>query len=453
MFIPLSKLSKVNLGFKSLQNLFYYVNQSTIDIYHIEKRFLVPILMNKAMNPHVYWQSSVTDQWLFCCREKMGDLRGTGAQKYIEAMANRSAAEKKQAGKKQTIRQALEDQSGEIWYAPKAQPYEHRIWLRKAIDGVFAPYLFETPTLVDQRCNSICPDDDIDWKELAAILTSTLFAYSLEINGSASMGAGALEAATRKLRGYPVLNIRALSAKDRKTLILLANAVWENESPVNWSDKGAMPSKALQKLDAWLLHKCKCNVSIETVYMDLHTVCLSRISVAQDKAKKTKKHKANSVGKVAESIAKAVSPKLKARNFPDSFTNNAKLDISLNFDHGSLGKITIFPFMDRYDIAIRTKTGEIAYADNLLQPVAETIIRSILWGRSAFSISADCSAMTEALLQFIDWITSINDEIDKLISDSALGTGYENELRVEVFSKLGIHPMVGEKSLPKEILL
>lgn len=453
MFVPLSDLASVNLGFKSLQNSFYYVNKATIDTYGIEKRFLTPILMLRALDARQYLQSPKPDMWLFNCRDKKEDLRGTGALKYIEAMADRSAAEKKQSGKSQTIREALEAQSGGIWYAPKARPNKRHIWLRKAVDGVFAPYIFETPALVDQRCNSLSPHDDIEWKELAAVLTSTLFAYSVEINGSASMGAGALEAPTTKLRGYPVLDVRSLSAEDRETLVSLASTVWKDGPPVDWSDEDAQPNEALRQLDAWVLKKSKCNVSTDKLYSDLRSVCLSRISVAKDKAKKVKKRKADSIGSVADSIAKAIAPKLEARNFPDDFADGVKLDISFNFDRRNLKRVTVAQLLDRYDISIMTKNGDTVYEGNFVQPVAEAIIRSILWGRSVFSVSSDRSAMMTAVSDFIAWFSNVNTEIDRLIADSALGTGYEDALRTEVFARLGVHPMAGEKLLPSEVLI
>ena len=49
------------------------------------------------------------------------DLRGTGALRYIEALADLSAAQKKQSGKSQTIREALEAQGGDIWYGAEGQ--------------------------------------------------------------------------------------------------------------------------------------------------------------------------------------------------------------------------------------------------------------------------------------------------------------------------------------------
>jgi hypothetical protein len=204
MFSPFEAIATVSLGYKSLQNDFFYVNSATVDTYGIEMRFLVPILMLRDMDATAYYQKPDHKLWLFHCRENERDLRGTGALRYIEAMADVSAAEKKQTGKSQTIREVLEAQSGSPWYAPKARAKRHHVWIRKAFDGVFSPFLFETPTLVDQRCNSVNSNDGISWEEIAAALTTTLFAYSVEINGSVSMGAGVLEAPTTKIRSYPI---------------------------------------------------------------------------------------------------------------------------------------------------------------------------------------------------------------------------------------------------------
>jgi len=231
MFVELGHIANVNLGFKSLQNSFYYVNKATIESYGIEGRFLTPVVMLKDLRGSVYEQAPGAGLWLFNCKDKEADLRGTGALRYIEAMAIRSASDKKQAGKAQTIRTVLEAQSGGLWYAPKARPNRHHIWVRKAYNAVFAPFLFGKATLVDQRCNSVSPLGGVEWKELAAVLTTSLFAYSLEINGAASMGAGALEAPTTKLRSYPVLDASQLNPKMRKELVALAETVWGAEAP------------------------------------------------------------------------------------------------------------------------------------------------------------------------------------------------------------------------------
>ena len=92
-------------------------------------------------------------------------------------MERQPAAEKKQAGKHQTIKDALQAQGrgGGIWYMPKAQMHEMNIWLRKAFNTVYSPFIFDQGKVVDQRCNYILPADGIDWKVLAAVLTSSLF--------------------------------------------------------------------------------------------------------------------------------------------------------------------------------------------------------------------------------------------------------------------------------------
>lgn len=176
MFTALRNIANVSLGYKSLQNDFFYVNKATISTYGVEKKFLIPMLMLKDLDASVYEQSPTPSLWLFACKEKRGDLRGTGAWRYIEAMADRSAAEKKQTGKNLTIKEVLEAQSGGTWYAPKAKPAFHNIWLRKALNTVYAPFIFDKAVLVDQRLNSIAPVDGVEWQEIAAALTSSIFA-------------------------------------------------------------------------------------------------------------------------------------------------------------------------------------------------------------------------------------------------------------------------------------
>lgn len=453
MFTALENIAAVSLGYKSLQNNFFYVNKATIDTYGIEKRYLVRILMMKDMDATTYEQDGKSDLWLFACKDSRADLRGTGALKYIEAMAGHSAAEKKQTGKSQTIREALEAQSGGVWYAPKARPNHHHVWVRKAIDGVFAPFLFEKAALVDQRCNSISPLEGITWHEIAAVLTTSLFAYSVEINGAASMGAGALEAPTTKLRQYPVFDVRQLKATQRKKLTSLAEAVWKNESPIDWGDPKSNAERHLKELDGWIVAQAGKSVEVKRLYTDIHAVCESRLAVASDKVKKTKKKQTENIGNVAESIVKAVQPKIQTKNFPDDFAKDDKLDLSFNFDRRSIKTISLSHLLDSYDVEITATGGGTVYEGTHPRAVAEGIVRALLWGRSMFSVASDRKVMDRAVTAFIEWSGEIASEIDTAISESALGTGYEEVLRREVYNRLGIHPYAGAKALPSMIAL
>ncbi len=448
MFTTLQKIANVSLGYKSLQNDFFYVNAATASTYGIEKKYLAPMLMLKDLDTSEYAQDPEPSLWLFVCRGKRADLRGTGAWRYIEAMADRSAAEKKQTGKNLTIREALEAQSGGLWYSPKAKPAFHHIWLRKAFNTIYAPFLFNKASLVDQRLNSVSPVAGIEWTELAAVLTSSLFTYSLEINGSASMGAGALEAPTKKLRDYPVLDISQIKAGSRKRLVSLAQDVWDKENPIDWASDNWSPGKSLRTLDEWVLKTAGRDVSVDQMYEDIRSTCKSRISVAEDKKKKTKKQQSDSIGNVADSIVHAIEPKLKTKNFPDDFAVGAKLDLPLIFDRSNLKEISIGHLLDSYDIEVRAKGGEVVYAATHPRPVAEAIIRAILLGRSTFSVSTDRKTMDDAVNDFLKWVSEAEQDIQMAIAESAFGTGYEDILKKEIYTRLGIHPLTGVATLP-----
>ena len=329
----------------------------------------------------------------------------------------------------------------------------YHIWLRKAFNTIYAPFLFDNAALADQRLNSIAPNDGVEWKALAAAITSSLFAYSLEINGGASMGAGALEAPTKKLRDYPILDVTQLKTPAKKKLISLAEAVWKQESPVDWGTDKWTPSRHLRDLDEWVLKTAGSSVTVSQLYEDLHATCTARIVVADDKKRKTKKRQSDSIGNVAESIVQSIEPKLKTKNFPDDFADGATLDLPLLFDRNSLGSITIGHLLDSYDIEVHTKTGAVAYSGTHTRPVAEAIVRALLLGRSTFSVSTDRKAMDGAVNRFLSWVAQTDQDIDAAINESALGTGYEDALKKEIYIRLGIHPLTGAHVLPVVINL
>ena len=232
-FVDLGELAEVHLGYKSLQNQFYYVKEDTIQTYGIEDQYLQPIFRLGDTDAEKFRQSDNTDTYVFVCDSSMADIRGTGARRYIETMRGRPAASRKQTTGERTIEQALEKQSGATWYAPKAVLNRSHVWLRKAFHGTYAPLVFEDPQVLDQRCNYVNPRGRLQWTELGAMLTSSVLALSVEAEGSARMGAGALELATKKLARIRVPDIRDLSPGQRERLVQLASTVWDREEPVN----------------------------------------------------------------------------------------------------------------------------------------------------------------------------------------------------------------------------
>ena len=450
-FVPLEEVAHVALGFKSLQNDFFYLNRATIETYGIEKRYLQPITVFRDLNGATYLQNLSATTWLFECRDTEGDLRGTGALKYIQAMSGRPAAEKKQSGATKTIREVLNAQGGGLWYAPKAKPHHMHLWLRKAFNTVYAPFIFEKPAVVDQRCNYLRPMDGVSWEALGAVLASTLFAYAVEVNGSASMGAGALEAPTSKLRRYPVFDIRNLKPSHSNELVQLGRAVWVNERPIDWSAEGTTPGPHLRSLDEWLLRRSESELTIQEVYDDLRGTCISRIAVADDKVRGKKKHKAENIASVARGIAEAVGPLINGRQFPESFYTPSGEGMPIHVTRGSMRRIHIEPFLNEATIAITDERGKSLFNASLDVSIVEAIVRSVLLGREFFVIPLRREDAATAVSGFLSWFDEIRTKLNEAIDDSALGTGYEDTLRGEVYSRLGVHPLAGERALPHDI--
>lgn len=452
MITTLDQVADVTLGYKSLQNSFYYLNSATIATFGIEDRYLVPISRLADLTASTFWQTPRETQKLFYCRDREADLRGTGAMRYIDAMAERAATDRKQSGKSQTMREALTAQGGRAWYMPKAQPAKHRIWIRKAFDGVFAPFLFQEAALVDQRCNGIQPIIGLEVDEVAAVLTSSLFAYSLEINGSTSMGAGVLEAPTRPIRGFPVMDVRALPESAREDLVQMARNVWKT-APVDWSRPDAVIPMELRELDSWLLARMESVTTAEVLHRDLRAVVTARLHVAKDKTKAVKTKRSDNVATVAQGVIDRIRKQLNMRALPDSFANPESLDLRVTVNPDDVAKIRMKPFVGDTEISIQAIDGSILFHTTTNDATAEMICRGILSGRGSFQVAKDRIEAHRANDALFAWLSQIEEDISKAVTTSSLGTGYEDILRREIIGKLGVDPVLFAMRLPEEISL
>lgn len=443
----LGDIAAVALGYKSLQNQFFYLSSSVIVRFGLEKDYLRPIYRIRDLTPSRFLQAGRPSLRLFYCRSDEADLRGTGALKYIRSMAKVPAAVKKQAGKVQSIQEALEAQGGEYWYAPKASPHKSHIWLRKAFDSVYAPYLFDKAAVVDQRCNLVRPKDGTDWEVLAAVLSSTLFALAIESSGSASLGAGALEIPTKKLRHVPVVDARALSGSEQKDLVRLAKEAWEKERPVDWRSTDE-PGRAVQQLDAWLLKRLATTVTLQRLYADVRETCRSRLRVAQDKEATGKRVVERDVDAVAEGIASTVRTLLEGTHFPEAFYYRGAAVTRMSIEERPAVIVSCHPEMTNAILDVRdSSTGSVVISGTFPRDTAQLIVRAILMGRRSFDVPIDDTIAGAAMTRFLAWFPGIVDKIERGCRSSALGTRFEEQLLARVMDRLKLHPKVGEKEL------
>lgn len=434
-------IAKVSLGFKSLQNQFYYLSKEQIRHYNLKRKHLRPIFRLADLDTGKYNQSGPAKQWLFYCKEKEQDLRGTGALAYIRTMEKVPATEKKQTGRRQTIKQVLEAQNpGGFWYAPKAQPHEAHIWLRKAFNTVYSPFIFEHAAVVDQRCNYVIPTDGVDWKELAAFLTSSLFALSAESFGAASMGAGALELATEQIRDLKAVDLRSLKedAYAKRELVELAESVWTSTKPINWEERGRPPQE-VQALDKWLLARMGTAVTLDRLYSDLLRTMKSRLVVARDKDAQTQKHQQMDISSLGHSIAESVRPLLESCSFPDSFVEPGTSVQALDFSGPGTLEIESHPMMGQVALAVRDGAA-VLFESQMQRSVAQVIIRALLLGRRKFSVPMDEVAATATLKAFHKWFPNVLDRISTACATSAVGTSYEDRVYQAALDALHLDP-------------
>lgn len=432
------EIASVGLGFKSLQNQFFYLTKQRIQQYGVEKEYLKPIFKLADLSSTEYLQKPKASQWLFYCNENEKDLAGTGALKYIRAMKGVPATERKQsnASKPSTISEVLKAQGGGFWYGPKAIPHTAHIWLRKAFNTNFSPFIVEKAVALDQRCNFVLPKGELDWKLVAAVVTSSLFALSVESNGSATMGAGALELATKKLPEVRVPDIRNLSADERSQLESLAESVWKEQSPVEWAT-GQQAGKALQELDTFLLALAGAEIPLERIYADINDVVRSRILVARDKEQTTKSHQRVDVDAVARSIAESVKTLLDSKRFPDDFFDGGGADLVFDFTDSRTLDIECVPMLDQAIVDVKNGvSNDVLLNAQYPRPIAQVIVRALLLGRRRFAIPNDAATAGQALSNFDKWLPTILEKVEQGARMSAVGTRYEQQVLSACFRVL-----------------
>jgi len=433
----LGSIAEPHLGFKSLQNQFYYVGESTIGAFGIESEFLQPILRLSDLNASDYVQTPAPMAYVFACDGREEDIRGTGALSYILDMESRPSTTTKQSAGPKTIREALEKQGGALWYSPKAVPHEAHIWVRKAFDATFAPFFFPEPQVLDQRCNYLEPNRGVPWEVIAALLTSSLFALSIEVTGSASMGAGALEIPTRLLARVMVPDPRKLKPADIKKLVRFARAVWSSSSPINWRDGSSKPGKDLQSLDAFVLEMVGSSISVADLHDAVRETTRTRLRLGELKAQMSKSAESADIGTVAQAIIRSLRTEMNAVRFPESFIPVGETISTIEFDDSLDLLVTSKPLLTEIEVLVQSPAGEVLLKSTMKKSVGETLIRALMMGRRKFTLPCDEKVASAALEGFFARVLPIARRIEEECAASSLGTRFEGKIKTSAYESLG----------------
>jgi hypothetical protein len=239
---------------------------------------------------------------------------------------------------------------------------------------------------------------------------------------------------------------------ERTEMLKLARQLWKSCKPVDW-DNPALVCSEQRKLDEYLLRLLGEPVAVDKLYIDLAETCQVRLQHASQKRTGVKKRTATDVQAVAAEIAGRVRKKLESKQFPEGFVEGEKEtfrvcivghnDLSINFDH----------FLDEVQLEVSDGSGEPVLKGQYPLAIGETIVQALLTGRRDFMVPANDEDAKQLLNGFHKWFQ----EIEKLISDgimrSAVGTGYEEQLRSRIYHLLKFQNEAGKKLLPRHMSL
>jgi hypothetical protein len=204
---PLQEWAKVQRGFTTGANEFFYLGKKTIEQWQIEPQFRRPLLKSlRGLDRLTLSAANCKHELLWLAPDT--NLAGTAVSHYIAW------------GEEQGIDQRRTCAVRQPWYSlPALTPARlilpKGIWLRH-----MAPLLDE-PLPIDQQLYQIQLPPDVQPEVVAALLNSAWFALQCELYGRVNFGAGVLWLAAYELGRIRLPNPRTLSAQQTDHLAAL----------------------------------------------------------------------------------------------------------------------------------------------------------------------------------------------------------------------------------------
>jgi hypothetical protein len=434
MMPKLGDYFEVALGYKTLMNDFFYLDQDTINIWKIEEKFLRPILRLADLDSTAYRQPASGKIKLFYCTVEQGDLRGTGAGKYIDWAERQETGAKKQSGARMTWREALEKQGGAYWWRPKAALKPTKIALRKAIDVLHAPFIFSAPVNVDQRLYAVKPKESVDEGLSTAYLCSSLFALALEVNADLGLGAGVLTLGVRSLIDLPCPDLgKSLEPKALAALAKALEALLETAPP---SALEVRTGSAMRQLDIELMAILGfSDLKVNDVRSEVARLTASRKLLASERSSLALASANLDVQAVADSIFEKLKPWLSGRRFPEDFQSKEDL-VHVTMPNVPLSADTMV-MLGQCELKIlqADQSRKVLFSASYDSAVAELILRSLQMGRRDFHVVATHERALAALDQLEDYLDELQLRLDSAISETGIGPRWEGEIRRRVLDQ------------------
>ena len=368
---------------------------------------------------------------LFYCNVEPGDLRGTGAGKYIDWAARQETRPRKQSGPPKTWKEALDKQGGTYWWRPKAALKPTKIALRKAIDVIHAPFLFPKPVDVDQRLYALSPKRSIDESLITAYLCSSLFALALEVNADLGLGAGALTLGVRSLADLPCPDLT--NKNKTEALATALEALLKTRPP---SALDPYVGSAIRRLDTELMKILgMSHLDADDMRTEVARLTNSRKLLASERRSFKIESVELDVRAVSENIYARLGPWLSGRQFPEDFQSNEGLmHVTLPSVALSVDSLVV---MGKCDLKIlqADQPHNVFLSASYDASVAEMIVRSLQMGRRDFQVVATHERALAALDELENFLEEVQLRLDSAIFETGVGPRWESEIRRRILDE------------------
>jgi len=422
----LSDFCDVTLGFKSLMNGFFYVSQEDIDRFGIEDEYIEPVLKLADLDDEKFQQDIIPNRWLFSCEKHESDLKGTGAWDYIDWGAHQLAPSRKQSGKSESYKAALEKQGGKEWWRPKAPRHPARLAVRKGYNDRYSPFVFASPVVLDQRLYLLFQKRGVPLEVLTAFACSSLFPLTLETNADLGMGAGVLTLGAGNLRALPCVDLHAIvcapawpEVKKRLAALLNTNTPTAFNLPRH---------PAVVALDEALLDALGIGaIRLSDVHEAVARLANARLGRSRQRQLVRAAASAADLERASEPVVQELKKWFATRVFPNDFLPADRPRREYHFPDGQL-QLRFAYLLGSVDIWAAPEFGEEYLVAETHPFIGELILRCLQLGRRVFALPVDGDDATPLLRQLAELRQDFEAAFYEAIDRTSLGSLYRDEL-------------------------
>jgi hypothetical protein len=309
--------------------------------------------------------------------------------------------------------------------------------MRKGIGTRYAPFLFDKPTLVDQRLYLLAPTQGVDLCVLQAYLVSSLFPLALETNADLGPGAGVLTLSTEMLRELPSPDLRALSTSsvDRERICATARTLLAQGRP---ADAAQYPqTDEIARLD----EAFAMSIGLPTARareVAVEVARLADVRIAKSKLRRVirKAQAGADIDTVATHIADNLRSWLAARRFPDDAGPFSEV-LDLGLPNGEL-TFSAEHLLSTADVSITDSKGNVVFKKPMSPLQAEVLLRCLEFGRRQFSMPTEDSDVVRTLDYANEVARGLDSEFKRLLDETGTGSRHHQAVYRAVEKKIEV---------------